>query len=330
MNITSLNTGLDLAHPWALTRYPGQPWRLAHALGTGDAFVIQPYQRGAAPVHLRELDALPEATTPLPNFALEASPDKATHLQRVRAAVNAMPVAYQKVVLSRTVKHDLGSALRLGDLLMALETTYPTAYVFAVHLPGSPVWVGASPERLLKLHGGTGETISLAGTRTAAELRTSPWTSKEVEEQALVTDYLRARLAEAGAVITQTTGPEDHRAGHLTHRRTALRFATATGALPLAQILHPTPAVCGLPQAEAAAWIAAHETHDRGLYTGFMGWVPNNAPAELFVMLRCMQLSASAALLYVGGGLTKDSDPEAEWTETEAKAETLLSVLRMY
>ena len=43
-----------------------------------------------------------------------------------------------------------------------------------------------------------------------------------------------------------------------------------------------------------------------------------------------MQLSESAALLYVGGGLTKDSDPEAEWTETEAKAETLLSVLRMY
>lgn len=330
MNLAPLNTGLDLAHPWALTRYPGQPWRLAHALGTGDAFVIQPYQRDATPVHLREQDALPQATTPLPNFALEAFPDKPTHLKRVRAAVDAMPTAFQKVVLSRTVKHDLSSALRLGDLLMALETTYPTAYVFAVHLPGEPLWVGASPERLLKLHGGTGETVSLAGTRTTAELPNTPWTSKEVEEQALVTDYLRARLAEAGAVITQSAGPEDHRAGHLTHRRTALRFATASSALPLAQTLHPTPAVCGLPQPEAAAWIAAHETHDRGLYTGFMGWVPNNAPAELFVLLRCMQLSESAALLYVGGGLTKDSDPEAEWNETEAKAETLLSVLRMY
>ena len=330
MNLTQLNTGLDLAHPWALTRYPGQPWRLAHALGKGNDFVIQPYQRGAVPVHLRELDALPEATTPLPNFALEASPDKATHLQRIRTAVDSMPAAFQKVVLSRTIKHDLGSAPRLGDLLLALDTTYPTAYIFAAHLPGKPLWVGASPERLLKLHGGTGETVSLAGTRTTAELPTSPWTSKEVEEQVLVTDYLRARLSEAGAVITQTSGPEDHRAGHLTHRRTALRFATATEALPLAQTLHPTPAVCGFPQPEAAAWIAAHETHQRGLYTGFMGWVPNNAPAELFVLLRCMQLSASAALLYVGGGLTKDSDPEAEWTETEAKAETLLSVLRMY
>lgn len=330
MNLSPLNAGLDLSHAWALTRYPGQPWRVAHASGTGDAFYIQPYAKQSAPMQLRETSTLPTGDQKLVQHAFQASPDEPTHVHRVLKAIQIMPEAFQKVVLSRTVSHPLPTAMRLGDLLDALDAKYPTAYVFAVHLPGENIWVGASPERLLKLEGGRGETVSLAGTRTTADLPVDPWTAKEVEEQALVTQFLRDRLAAAGAKVTKQTGPEDHAAGHLTHRRTSLQFKADTDALTLAQALHPTPAVCGLPQQQAADWIAAHETHDRGLYTGFMGWVPNNGPAELFVLLRCMQLSATDALLYVGGGLTKDSDPKAEWAETEAKAETLLSVLRMY
>jgi isochorismate synthase len=63
------------------------------------------------------------------------------------------------------------------------------------------------------------------------------------------------------------------------------------------------------------------------LYAGFIGKIGNKAPTELLVMLRCMQFTPSAALLYLGGGLTPDSNPQEEWNETEAKAQTLLSVL---
>ena len=47
----------------------------------------------------------------------------------------------------------------------------------------------------------------------------------------------------------------------------------------------------------------------------------------LFVNLRCMQIKGSTALLYVGGGITKDSIPEDEWEETVAKSKTMLKVL---
>ena len=50
--------------------------------------------------------------------------------------------------------------------------------------------------------------------------------------------------------------------------------------------------------------------------------------SSLFVNLRCMQLGDGHASLYVGGGITAESDPASEWRETEMKAETMLSVLK--
>jgi isochorismate synthase len=50
--------------------------------------------------------------------------------------------------------------------------------------------------------------------------------------------------------------------------------------------------------------------------------------SSLFVNLRCMQLAGRFAHLYVGGGITAESDPHSEWRETEMKAETMLSVLK--
>ena len=48
---------------------------------------------------------------------------------------------------------------------------------------------------------------------------------------------------------------------------------------------------------------------------------------NLFVNLRCLKLEEDQAILYVGGGITKDSDPEQEWIETMNKAQTMKAVL---
>ena len=40
-----------------------------------------------------------------------------------------------------------------------------------------------------------------------------------------------------------------------------------------------------------------------------------------------MQLESNKAYLYVGGGVTKDSDPEKEWQETVAKSNTMLRIM---
>jgi isochorismate synthase len=41
-----------------------------------------------------------------------------------------------------------------------------------------------------------------------------------------------------------------------------------------------------------------------------------------------MQISNNNALIYIGGGITKDSNPEAEWQETVTKAEVMKKVLQ--
>ncbi|WP_313791385.1 chorismate-binding protein [Lacinutrix neustonica] len=112
--------------------------------------------------------------------------------------------------------------------------------------------------------------------------------------------------------------------------------------------MHPTPAVCGLPKATAKQFILENENYKREFYTGFLGElncqertsrntnrrnVENNAynlvntVSNLYVNLRCMQLSDVQASIYVGGGITKDSMPKKEWEETVNKAETMKKVL---
>ena len=86
--------------------------------------------------------------------------------------------------------------------------------------------------------------------------------------------------------------------------------------------LHPTPAVCGLPPEEAHSLIRSAETHDRKLYTGFLG-INTADSLQLFVNLRCMEVSTTGHTLYLGGGLTRGSKLEKEWAETEHKARTL-------
>lgn len=76
--------------------------------------------------------------------------------------------------------------------------------------------------------------------------------------------------------------------------------------------LHPTSAVCGMPKHQALEFILAHEGYDRQFYSGFLGPVHMEGRSSLFVNLRCMQLAADYASLYVGGGITAQSDPASE------------------
>ena len=69
------------------------------------------------------------------------------------------------------------------------------------------------------------------------------------------------------------------------------------------------------------------EKHDRRFYSGFSGPWNLSEESHLFVNLRCAEIGPSGINVYVGGGITPDSDPEEEWIETVRKSQTLLSVV---
>lgn len=231
-------------------------------------------------------------------------------------------IAWRRHPLDTPDKHPL-------DAFIGLCETYPQAQVFLFHHTLSGCWLGASPEIILESSGNRLQTTSLAGTRKRGEIDTNPWTNKEKEEQAMVTDFIADILHKEGLEFS-SRGPSNTEAGPVIHLETRFEIANHD---PLAisnllQSLHPTPAVGGLPRNEALEYIDKQEQDDRAYYTGFNGEVESPGKMQLYVNLRCARFYRQNADLYVGGGITAESEPESEYRETLAKAETLSAVIQ--
>lgn len=242
----------------------------------------------------------------------------------------------KKVVVSRTTKATLPAGFDPVVTYQALCRRYPAAFVSLVAVPGIGTWLGASPELLLSVDQQALRTMALAGTQarsTTQPLSAVRWSPKEVEEQALVSDYVRDFFIRAGVADVHETGPHTVAAGNVVHLQTDFCVERSQPQLMalanrVLHELHPTSAVCGMPKDKALAFILQHEGYDRSFYSGYLGPVHIDGHSHLYVNLRCMQLGGETAFLYVGGGVTANSSPDAEWRETDLKAGTLLAVLQ--
>ena len=282
-------------------------------------------------------------TTPTP----VSDPDaQALYVRNATEAVAAIQRGeMRKVVLSRTKQVAFEDAPNVIALFDKLCQTYPTAFVSAVSIPErGQIWISATPERLVSMDAdGIFRTASLAGTQsathpdgTAKRPAQAMWSQKEIEEQALVSRYIIECFKKIRLREYIEEGPKTITAGNLMHLGTQFTVDTQAVRYPqlgtvMLRLLHPTSAVCGTPRDAAFAFINQHETHNRELYSGFLGPVnmqmEAGAATAIFVHIRCMKLEGRIATLYAGAGLTEDSEPEREWQETEMKCETLLSVI---
>ena len=78
---------------------------------------------------------------------------------------------------------------------------------------------------------------------------------------------------------------------------------------------------------KAIDFILGNENYNRAYYSGYLGELNIDNSINLFVNLRCMQLSENLASIYIGGGITISSIAENEWKETVSKAEVMKRVL---
>ena len=251
----------------------------------------------------------------------------------VNNAVSAMKDnEFQKVVLSKVRVEQLPDGFQPEEFFLKLCQKYPHAFVYIMQLPEVGCWIGATPEPLLMIENGTVKTVSLAGTQVATELETEDyrWSSKEIEEQGIVTNFVELTLRSLQISNITKTGPKNYRAANLIHLKTAFEFPQTDIENRLSNLLkalHPTPSVGGLPKNEARDFILANEQHDRGYYTGFFGPVNINEKSAVYVNLRCLQLFDNNFVLYSGAGITSSSVAEKEWEETENKMLTLMNVI---
>ncbi|MGY5846848.1 chorismate-binding protein [Salegentibacter sp. HM20] len=275
---------------------------------------------------------------------------RAEHESLVEKAVQAIKNGeFKKVVLSRReeVETQLGALEIFRDLLKK----YKSAFVYLWFHPKTGLWMGATPESLLKVERNTFKTMALAGTQSYKGITEVSWGAKEVEEQQIVTDYILENLKKVTSENIDTSETYTARAGSLLHLRTDIQGKIDPNNPDLKQLitaLHPTPAVCGMPKEKAREFILKNENYDREFYTGFLGELnfknevkrslnrrnqENQAygsiskSTALFVNLRCMKLEGDEAVIFVGGGITYDSEPAAEFEETQNKAQTMKAVL---
>jgi len=259
---------------------------------------------------------------------------KEKHIKIVKKALEKIKThELQKVVVSREELLDI-SEFDLVELYKKLLSSYKNAFVYVWFHPVVGLWLGATPETLLNIEGTSFKTMSLAGTQVDIQNKPLIWKSKELEEQLLVTNFIENQLVDiAGNLNTDKT--ETVKAGNLLHLRTKVSgdLNISSSLEELIRALHPTPAVCGLPRELARTFLFENENYDRSFYTGFLGELnlqdskDTVKSSALFVNLRCMRIQNNKATIFVGGGITKDSNASNEWEETVSKAKTMKRML---
>lgn len=252
------------------------------------------------------------------------------HIDIVEKAIKSIVNnEFKKVVLSRKETAHIKN-VDIVNIFKKIISAYTNAMVYVWYHPKVGLWLGATPETLLKVKENNFETMSLAGTQVFKNTTNVVWQPKEIEEQKIVTDYIVNKLQPiCKNVLAEKVATV--KAGSLLHLKTKINGKFEGKNEPflkeLIKTLHPTPAVCGFPKEKAKSFIIDVENYNRAFYTGFLGELNLTNTTSLFVNLRCMQIEQQKAIIYVGGGITEDSNPEKEWEETVAKAKVLKKVL---
>lgn len=291
---------------------------------------------GAAPA--LGLDALaPPPARPAPDsFTLTSEQSHEEWCQMVADAVEALrrDDGLHKVVLARVVHVEANRPIVVPAVLARLRALYPGCMLFS-----ADGYLGASPELLLSRLGRAVRSHPLAGTiahsgdpavdeAAAAQLLAS---RKERYEHKLVIDTVADALRPVTTDLDVPDTPSIVTLRNVNHLGTLITGTLAgdppPDALSLVARLHPTPAVGGLPTAEALAYIGAAEPFDRGPYAGPVGWMDARGDGRWAVGIRSASVSGSSARLVAGDGIVADSVPEAELAETQLKLQALLAAV---
>jgi salicylate biosynthesis isochorismate synthase/menaquinone-specific isochorismate synthase len=251
-------------------------------------------------------------------------------VERIRAG------ELDKIVLAREVQVHAPRRHDAAAVIGILREAFPSCFTFCAGR-GESAFLAASPELLVRRDGLRAGTLALAGsTRRSADPAVDDHlgeqlmrSDKDREEQEIVTRRIVRALRPVSVWVTAADEPVLARMANIQHLATPIRaqLARPVGAVELAGLLHPTPAVGGEPFAAAEPLIPALEGLDRGWYAGPVGWTDASEDGEFCVALRCALLTGAVARCYAGVGVVRDSDPAAELAETEVKLQALLPVL---
>lgn len=367
--VATLPEGADAAAWWRETAAAAQVDDAVGLPGTGlvafGAFPFDPAASAATPVltvpavvlgrrgarawvtHItlddEAAEGLPPQTGFGPHWSATVGPGSCSpegYQDAVQAGIDAITAGeVAKVVLARDLVGSVPAGADLRRLVRALASAYPDTWTFAVD-----GLIGASPETLVTVAGGTVTARVLAGTAargadadedTAASLALAT-SAKDLDEHGYAVQSVLTALRPHTSALVAEAEPFMLKLPNVWHLATDVEGTLAgdASALDLLGVLHPTAAVAGTPTDAALAVIRRVEPFDRGRYAGPVGWIDGNGDGEWAIALRCAQFHLAASspatvplTAYAGAGIVAGSDPEAEMLETRVKFRPIVDAL---
>lgn len=240
----------------------------------------------------------------------------------------------EKVVLARRMEVQSNHPFQADVILKNLQQQQTNTYFFVLESEDR-LFIGATPERLLKASIKTFSTASIAGSvsRGTTEMEDDELGNyllndmKNKQEHKIVVDRIIKELEQMTGTSIQAQAPQLLKNRDIQHlylpiegkRQKTYRFLKGI------RQLHPTPALGGEPKELALNWLKEHEQLDRGLYGAPIGWIAIKEDiGEFAVGIRSAVFSGNIGYLYAGCGIVKDSQAEQERIETKIKFQPML------
>ena len=222
----------------------------------------------------------------------------------------------------------------------ALRHVNPSPYMYFLRM-GKVSIVGSSPEMLVRVEGGMAQTHPIAGTRPrgksddedtrlAEELKRN---EKERSEHVMLVDLGRndlGRVSQFGTVrVPQFMGLEKY--SHVMHLVSIVegKLADDQDRLDALVACFPAGTVSGAPKVRAMEIIAELEPDRRGIYAGAVGYLDFAGNLDFCITIRTLVITGNRAMVQAGAGIVADSNPSAEYQETQDKAKALIRALEL-
>jgi para-aminobenzoate synthetase component I len=271
-------------------------------------------------------------------IAFKSNFNKSTYVAMVKKALTHIKRGdiYQ-INLSRKVEAAIANWQSHADSLtiyQALREHSPSPFAAYYEGPRQTI-LSSSPERFIKLTGRQVQVKPMKGTRPRGETKLSDerlktdlfHSPKEIAELLMVTDLERndlGRVCDYGSVKVKTLRSIE------TYQTVFQATATIEGSLhkdhdcfDLIKAAFPSGSVTGCPKIEAMKIIENLENTSRGAYTGALGYISFSGDMDLSVIIRSLFLQKNKIAFHVGGGIVADSNPLAEYEETNVKAKAM-------
>lgn len=219
-----------------------------------------------------------------------------------------------------------------------LRTANPAPYASFMRINGQTM-VSSSPEQFFSVRDSIATTKPIKGTRArvsdqeldskvALELQNN---AKERAENLMIVDLMRNDFSkfcyESTVKVEKLFDVESYATVHQLVSTVTGQLQQSVSAAQALLSAFPGGSMTGAPKFRAQELIRELEQFERGIYSGVSGLISLDGSLDMAMNIRCLIFENDQVSLGVGGGITADSNPEAEFEEIQLKAKALLNAL---